>query len=312
MVVGDNDEQIASILRQLKEGHPECSTATDPTVAVQAFDGFRPDVVVVSFDALSKAQSYSLRLHRLSEVVHAYPHRNVLVCTEGEAAEAFQLCREGSFDDYVTYAKPHDVLRISMSVLQAARQLAETRQLGPSNLELVAHVQRLGAMQAAFDRHEDAASGAAAGELPTLKSRLVPHLDGLQALSEKVQRIPMRVMLVDDDEFARKLTTQALSESPYELVCAPDGAAALALLRRLRPDLILMDIGLPDIDGVALTQKLKAAPHVADIPVLMLTGDARRQTVDNSMSAGAAGFLVKPFTPHALIDKLDRFLSTKV
>ena len=310
MVVGDDAEHAASILRQLKTDHPECTVATNPAVAVQAFDGFRPDVVVVSFDTLSKAQAYSLRLYRLSEAVHAYHHRNVLVCTEGEAAEAFQLCRDGLFDDYVTYAKPHDALRISMSVLHAARHLKAAPQNGPSNVELISHVQRLGAMQAVLERHEESAGGAP-GDPPTLKSKLVPHLNGLRALSEKVQRIRTRVMLVDDDEFARKLTTQALSGSAYELICASDGTAALALLRRVRPDLILMDIGLPDIDGLRLTQKLKAAPHLADIPVLMLTGDARRQTVDNSMSVGAAGFLVKPFTPQGLLDKLDRFLSTK-
>jgi two-component system chemotaxis response regulator CheY len=56
--------------------------------------------------------------------------------------------------------------------------------------------------------------------------------------------------------------------------------------------------------------KLKAAPHLADIPVLMLTGDARRQTLDSSVTAGAVGFVVKPFTPRSLLDKPDRFLST--
>ena len=310
MVVGDDAEHAASLLGQLRTDHPECTAASNPAAAVQAFDDFRPDVVVVSFDTLSKAQAYALRLYRLSESVHAYPHRNVLVCTDGEAADAFELCREGSFDDYVTYAKPHDGMRISMSVLHAARQLKEAPQNGPSNLELISHVQRLGAMQAALDGHEEPA-GSATADQPTLKSKLVPHLSGLQALSEKVQRIQTRVMLVDDDEFARKLTTHALRGSPYELICAPDGTAALALLRRVRPDLILMDIGLPDIDGVALTQKLKSASHLADIPVLMLSGDARRQTVDSSMSAGAAGFLVKPFTPQGLLDKLDRFLSTQ-
>ena len=309
MVVGDNDDHVASILRQLEMDHPTCSAATDPTVAVQAFDDFRPDVVVVSFATLINAQAYLLRLYRLSQSVHGYPHRNVLVCTDGEAAEAFQLCRDGSFDDYVTYGRPHDVLRISMSVLQAALLLKETPQNGPSNVELISHVQRLGAMQAVLEGHEEPAWGAG-GDHPTLKSKLVPHLSGLQALSEKVQRIQTRVMLVEDDELARQLTTQALRGSPYELICAPDGTAALALLRRFKPDLILMDVRLPDIDGIRLTQKLKAAPHLADIPVLMLSGDARRQTVDDSRRAGAAGFLVKPFTPHGLLDKLDRFLST--
>jgi CheY-like chemotaxis protein len=94
-------------------------------------------------------------------------------------------------------------------------------------------------------------------------------------------------MLVDDDSFTRKLAAKALEGSSYALTYAHDGSSALALLRQGRPDLILMDVKLPDVDGVALTQKLRAASHLADIPALMLTGDARRQTLERSMSAGA-------------------------
>jgi CheY-like chemotaxis protein len=309
MVVGDNAEHASSILDQLRADHPECSAATNPATAVQAFDDFRPEVVVVAFDTLAKAQAYSLRLYRLSQAVHAYHHRNVLLCTESEAPEAYQLCREGAFDDYVTHGAPRDGLRVSMSVLQAARQLKAAPQQGPSNVELISHVKRLSAMQVTLDQHEESIEGKA-GAGPTLKSKLAPHFSGLQSLREKVRSIQTLVMLVDDDEFARKLTMRALDGSPYDLTCAQDGTAALALLRRTRPDLILMDVSLPDIDGVTLTQKLKGAPHLADIPVLMLTGDARRQTLDSSMTAGAAGFVVKPFTARGLIEKLDRFLST--
>jgi CheY-like chemotaxis protein len=80
------------------------------------------------------------------------------------------------------------------------------------------------------------------------------------------------------------------------------------MLRRLRPHLILMDVHLPDLDGVSLTRKLKSTEHLAAIPIVMLTGDARRGTLENSMSAGAAGFLVKPFTREAIVAKLNRLL----
>jgi len=316
MVVADDAEHAASIIDILKADHPDIRAAADVTTAVQAFDEFRPDVLVVGFDTLAKAQAYSLRLYRLSQSVHEYSHRNVLLCSQAEAPEAYQLCREGSFDDYVLFSpQAHDALRLSMSVLQAARHLRSEPQQGPSTVELISHVKKLAAMQATLEQHDDAREATTGNSVPlvpapTLKAKLAPHLNGLQALGEKVRRIKPLVMAVDDDDFARKLTTKALEGSPYEVTFAPDATAALALLRRTRPDLILMDVNLPDIDGVTLTQKLKAAPHLADIPVLMLTGDARRQTLEVSMSAGAVGFVVKPFTPRALLDKLDRFLST--
>jgi CheY-like chemotaxis protein len=81
------------------------------------------------------------------------------------------------------------------------------------------------------------------------------------------------------------------------------------MLRRVRPSVILMDINLPDIDGIALTRNVKAAPHLAGIPILMLTGDATRETLASSMSAGASDFIVKPFTREALVFKLTRILS---
>lgn len=116
------------------------------------------------------------------------------------------------------------------------------------------------------------------------------------------------VMLVEDDEFSHQLVAITLESQNIELVAESDGAAALDRIRSVQPDLILMDIMLPGRDGVELTQHLKADPALADIPVVMLTGEARRETLVRSMEAGAADFIVKPFTPDALIAKLTKFL----
>jgi CheY-like chemotaxis protein len=69
---------------------------------------------------------------------------------------------------------------------------------------------------------------------------------------------------------------------------------------------ILMDIRLPGMDGVALTRHLKSSPHLTDIPIVMMTGDARRETLLRSIEAGAAGFVVKPVTRAGLEAKLGK------
>ena len=69
-----------------------------------------------------------------------------------------------------------------------------------------------------------------------------------------------------------------------------------------------MDVMLPGGDGVALTEQIKAAPDLAAIPVVMLTGEARLDTLVRSMEAGAADFIVKPFTREALLAKLSKYL----
>lgn len=142
-----------------------------------------------------------------------------------------------------------------------------------------------------------------------LQEKLSHRIRHLRAIRDRLRKVKPVVLVVDDDEVMRVVIEGALQDSGYELVFAPDGATALGMVRRLRPDLILMDVHLPDSDGVQLTQALKARPELATIPVLMLTGDARRETLDKSLSAGAVGFIVKPFTREALIDKLDRFLA---
>ncbi|MEO7010155.1 MAG: response regulator, partial [Caldimonas sp.] len=84
--------------------------------------------------------------------------------------------------------------------------------------------------------------------------------------------------------------------------------AALAHLRREGADLILMDVRLPGLDGVALTRRLKASSETSNIPIVMMTGDARRETLVGSMEAGAAGFVVKPVTRETLEARLDKIL----
>jgi CheY-like chemotaxis protein len=116
------------------------------------------------------------------------------------------------------------------------------------------------------------------------------------------------VLVVEDDEVLHPLIAAMVDAESVELVFESDGAAALDRIRTVGPDLILMDVHLPGADGVDLTQRLKSTPELAAIPVVMVTGEARRETLVRSMEAGAADFLVKPFTREALVAKLGKYL----
>jgi CheY-like chemotaxis protein len=374
LVASDNADDAAQIVKQLQGEQERVRASANAELAVEDFEDFKPDVLVLAFDNIEKAQRYCLGLYRQSQVVSHHPHRTVLLCTKDEVRSAFDLCKKGFFDDYVLYwPLSQDGLRLTMSVWNAAREALAS---GPSVQELLAHAEQLGAIESLLDqqlseggRHAvsatqtlkqaETAIGAAIDEFSQrlthpgkaavvelrdaagwsrefdrlkndsvsqafkatadglapiaawpgqLHDQLAPHRAGMRDFAKKLGQAHWIVMVVDDDEIARKLIAKALEEQKYELLFAQDGAAALGVLRRTRPNLILMDINLPDIDGVTLTRRLKATPHLANIPVLMLTGDARRETLDSSMSAGAAGFIVKPFTRDSLVAKLDRFL----
>ena len=116
------------------------------------------------------------------------------------------------------------------------------------------------------------------------------------------------VLVVEDDVVLHTLVAAMLESEAIELVFEADGRAALERIRAVAPDLVLMDIVLPGGDGVALTEQIKATPELAAIPVVMLTGEARLDTLVRSMEAGAADFIVKPFTREALVAKVGRYL----
>ncbi|MBA3597738.1 MAG: response regulator [Methylibium sp.] len=143
----------------------------------------------------------------------------------------------------------------------------------------------------------------------TFKAVIEPALAGTRLLGETVSKIRPIVMVVDDDALVRELIRHALNPQDYEMLAVSDGAEALSQLRKVRPDVLLVDVRMPGLDGVTLTRRLKAAPHLAELPIIMMTGDARRETLVSSIEAGAAAFVVKPFTREALMAKLETVLA---
>jgi CheY-like chemotaxis protein len=137
-----------------------------------------------------------------------------------------------------------------------------------------------------------------------LKQSLAPQLESARALKAMADQIRPLVLVVDDDEFQHTLLRKLLAEAKVDLIFATTGIEALATLRRHRPDLILMDVELPDLDGLEATRRLKAIKHLAAIPIIMITGHSEKSVVVEAIKAGAAGFVVKPFDKAALLAKV--------
>ena len=127
-------------------------------------------------------------------------------------------------------------------------------------------------------------------------------------LAGAVPKSRATLMIVEDDEVQRELIAAALEGGNLELIMLPDGASLIGAIRRRKPSMILMDINLPDIDGVALTRTLRGQPRLSGVPVLMLTGEASRESLAKSIEAGAVGYIVKPFTRETLLKNIERFL----
>jgi CheY-like chemotaxis protein len=144
-----------------------------------------------------------------------------------------------------------------------------------------------------------------------LKAEIAGPLEAARALAAKSTRKRPRIMIVDDDDIMRKLMSKILVAQDYEVEAVSNAFAAIRSLQSELPDLILMDVQLPSIDGIQLTRRLKEIEAYAGIPVLMLTGRGERQVILDSRAAGAVDFIVKPFERELLLQKLQRHVLRK-
>jgi CheY-like chemotaxis protein len=117
-----------------------------------------------------------------------------------------------------------------------------------------------------------------------------------------------KILIVEDVELNQDLLVQLL-EDAYHIVTADDGAAGIEMAAREQPDLILMDLSLPVVDGWEATRRLKAAPATRDIPVIALTAHAMQGDEDKARACGCDGYLTKPIDEDQLFAKLDGFLN---
>lgn len=116
-----------------------------------------------------------------------------------------------------------------------------------------------------------------------------------------------RILIVEDVAFNRDLLVQLL-EDDYALITAEDGAAGLELARTERPDLILMDLSLPVMDGWEATRRLKADVALRAIPVIALTAHAMRGDAEEAFACGCDDYVSKPFDENLLLDKIEQYL----
>lgn len=116
-----------------------------------------------------------------------------------------------------------------------------------------------------------------------------------------------KILIVEDVEINRDLLVQLLEED-YELLTAADGATSLELAERERPDLILMDLSLPVIDGWEATRRLKANKALQHIPVIALTAHAMQGDEANARASGCDDYLSKPIDENLLLKKMRQFL----
>ena len=116
------------------------------------------------------------------------------------------------------------------------------------------------------------------------------------------------ILYVEDNADNRTLVRRILMAEGYNLLEAVNAAQALETLQENKPDLILMDINMPDMDGYSLTAKIKDTPGLQAIPIVALTANVMRGDRERSLEAGCDGYIQKPIDIDLLSEQIERFL----
>jgi len=118
-----------------------------------------------------------------------------------------------------------------------------------------------------------------------------------------------KILIIEDDKFLRELISQKLLKEGYDIAEAVDGEKGIKSVKDEKPDLILLDLILPGIDGFEVLTKIKKDSEIAEIPVIILSNLGQKDDIEKGLKIGAAGYLIKAhFTPGEIIDKIKEIL----
>jgi two-component system cell cycle response regulator DivK len=116
------------------------------------------------------------------------------------------------------------------------------------------------------------------------------------------------ILVVEDQEDNRQILRDLLTNAGYEMQEAENGEEALTAVKKRRPDLILMDIQLPVMDGYEATRRIKADPETKSIPIIVVTSYALSGDETKARESGCDAYVTKPYSPRALLAKIKEFL----
>ena len=141
------------------------------------------------------------------------------------------------------------------------------------------------------------------------KPRQKSEVEKVRVVPEKATRT---VMVVDDSVTVRKVTSRLLERHGYEVVLAKDGLDAITKLEEIRPDIMLLDIEMPRMDGFEVASLVRHNPNLVGLPIIMITSRTGEKHRERAFQIGVNCYMGKPFQEQQLLDTIGELLSTAV
>ncbi len=295
MVVASDSSSDAELVEGLlTKEFPQTVACSEPAHFAREFDRVRPQVLVLAMRATRAAEHHYLGILRHSKFASARAHRTILLCSKEETREAYQLCRQQYFDDYVVFWPiGYDAYRLVMSVHQSVHQMKAAER----------HGDHTGVFAVREHDVEERAVRARTARPTAGDGEPEPAAPMEGTAADETGGGPL-ILLVDDDPLQHSLLRHALRDTPYRWQAVGSGPEALDALRRQVPDLVLMDFEMPEMDGIQTIKAIRTELQLERLPVLMLTGHSTRQVAITSIDAGARDFIVKPYQRGVLLEKI--------
>jgi len=120
-----------------------------------------------------------------------------------------------------------------------------------------------------------------------------------------------RILIADDEPNILLVVSKRLTNKGYEVLTAPDGETADAMIREHRPDLILLDVMMPGLSGVDLCRRIKSVPDLKSIPIILFSAMAQQEDKEEGRKAGADAYIIKPFDPVELLATIEEYATRR-
>lgn len=122
----------------------------------------------------------------------------------------------------------------------------------------------------------------------------------------------MKILLIEDHDLSRDLVSRRLAKRGYTVIEAEDGRRGLELVEQTRPDLVVLDLGLPEVDGWEVARRVKSSAELKHIPILVLTAHAQASQLEEARAAGCDEIETKPLVAGSFLEKVEKLLERKV